>query len=232
MKMTVLQTGGDFEVNTYIVPLNDNNVFVVDPADCEFCGDRFKVVNHLKENGLNPVAVVLTHGHFDHVTGLKDFRATYPDVPILIHVDDRGYISENSEFVQGNHLKLIRDGMRILPYVTNLPPPTEYLLSDKTLGILDCFKGKEPELIESLNKWTVLWTPGHTPGGVCLYNAEEKTLISGDTIFYQGVGRWDRPLADEEMLMESVRRVYRTIPGDTRVYPGHELYGFELKENF
>ncbi|MBQ1834050.1 MAG: MBL fold metallo-hydrolase, partial [Treponema sp.] len=74
MKIDLIATGPLY-VNSYIVPLCGNDVFVVDPADCLYSEDRFSVVKRLKEKNLNPVAVILTHGHFDHVSGIKDFKS-------------------------------------------------------------------------------------------------------------------------------------------------------------
>ena len=74
-----------------------------------------------------------------------------------------------------------------------------------------------------LSPFTVIHTPGHTPGSICLYWPEEKVLISGDTLFEMGYGRTDLPGGDFMQLMNSLERLFK-LPADTKVYPGHGDY--------
>lgn len=229
MELNVFQTG-PLAVNSYVVELTPKNVFVVDPADCAFSGDRFTIINYLNEKKLNPAAVILTHGHFDHVSGLKDFKTAFPNVPVLIHQADKDFIGQNSLALQKKSLSLM-DFEDFLPSVTSLPEPTEFLQKDFVLGDLKCFSNCEAEVIKSLKEWKILHTPGHTKGSVCLYNQTEKKLLSGDCVFYHSYGRTDLPSGDENEMQDTLRWIYKNLSGDTKVYPGHDYYGFNLSEN-
>ncbi len=200
-------------VNTCVVRLEGSRVFVVDPAACEFCGDAALITDFLHDEGLEPVAVVLTHGHFDHVSGLPALRSRYPDIPIYIHRLDASFIGRDSALRQGVHLALM-DFAAFVPVVSNLPEATAFLEDGEAV-----FDG-----------WRVLHTPGHTEGCCCLYNAERKCLISGDTLFYHSFGRTDLPGGDERAMKKSLRRLSEELPLDTLVYPGHERYAFPLVE--
>ena len=214
--IAVLHTG-PFGVNTCVVRLEGSRVFIVDPAACAFCGDESRITDFLRDEGLDAVAVVLTHGHFDHVCGLPQLRSSFPEIPILIHKRDAGFIGRNSTETQAAHLAPLRFAA-FLPAVTDLPEATAFL-EDGALSFNALFEG-----------WQVLHTPGHTEGSCCLYNKERKCLISGDTLFYRSCGRTDLPGGDELAMEQSLRRLYAELPADTAVYPGHERYGFPLKE--
>ena len=229
MKIDSVATG-PYYVNTYIVPLCGNDVFVVDPADCLYSEDRFSVVKRLKEKNLNPVAVILTHGHFDHVSGIKDFKSEYPDVPILIHRADAAFIGPMSEDLQERSLSEM-SFLEFLPTVTNLPAPNGFLEEGKTLAALDVFSSCTQGTRDALSEWEIISTPGHTPGSICLYNQVQKLLISGDTLFYMAYGRTDLPLGDEAQLTKSIASLHRIVHPDALVYPGHEYYGFPFGEN-
>ena len=93
MSLTVINTGV-FSVNSLVVPVGDgqggegNKCFVVDPAGCSLTGDENKIVDYLKREGLQCVEIVLTHFHFDHITGIAPVKAAFPDASIAIHEDD------------------------------------------------------------------------------------------------------------------------------------------------
>lgn len=236
--MELLRTG-PLKVNSFIVPLVRNFVFIVDPAGCRFSRDSNVISDYLKENNLVPVAVVLTHGHFDHVAGLPFICSSWPSLAVVIHKNDSNLIGADSKDEQSRHLELM--GFEVfLPFVSELPGATGFLEDNKTLWdaihaqLEQQFSGDEElfaELKEKAEQWVVLHTPGHTTGSCCLYNEMERLLISGDTVFYHSWGRCDLPGGNEMEMGKSLLRVAENVEDDTLVYPGHDMCGFKLEEN-
>ncbi|WP_407425198.1 MBL fold metallo-hydrolase [Treponema sp.] len=231
MNLHLLRTG-PLAVNTYIVPLSDSEVFVVDPADCAFSDDEGSVVSFLKSNNLKPVAVILTHGHFDHISGLPSLVKSFPGIPVAIHKKDSALIGSLSADLQ--NISLSQMGFtQFLPFVSDLPDATHFLEDFKILSqVFENYSGFSEEAKTSLSKWQVLHTPGHTEGSVCLYNEEDLTLLSGDTVFYHSWGRTDLYGGSESKIRKSLLKILDYCEENTKVYPGHDHNGFLLKDNF
>lgn len=223
----IIPTGPFFE-NSLIVSLSGNfengsDVFAVDPASCDFSSDKKQISSFLQEHQLNLVAVVLTHGHFDHVAGLPFLKELYPSVPVLIHKEDSAFIGAQSQVAQKEILNLM-DFEEFLPYVSNLPNADYFLEDSKTLFSYVKVSGME--------NWQIIHSPGHTKGSCCFYNESEKILIAGDTIFYHSWGRCDLPGGSEFEIQQSLKNIYKKVPKDTLVFSGHNECGYFLGENF
>ena len=203
-KIHIIRTGF-LSVNTLVVPLEGKACFVIDPAACAGSGDKNKIIDYLHDKKLDCKAIILTHSHFDHITGIAELKKAFPDAKIAIHK------AEANELINPpgpmNRSVLGFFGMReILGEVAD-QPAADTILTD---GM-------------DLNGWKVIHTPGHTPGSICLYNESEKTLISGDTMFaYGGYGRTDMYGGDEAQIMHSLALLRERIPAGTHVYPGHD----------
>lgn len=226
--MKAIQTG-PIQVNTWIVPLAGNDVFIVDPAGSSITGDSTAITSYLAQNHLTPVAVVLTHGHFDHVIGLSVIKHAYPSIKIAIHQDDKDALGPQAEFFHRQCLAPM-GGLSILPALTDLPQ-ADFILSDT--DTLDKFFTQDfcsIEDVKAFSEWKVIHTPGHTEGSICLYNQTQKKLISGDTVFFQSYGRCDLFGGSESKMQASLARLKKIIPGDTQVFPGHDYSGFLLSE--
>lgn len=208
--MHVIRTG-ILSVNTLIVELEDKNCFVVDPAACSLSNDQNKITDYLKNKKLNCCGILLTHSHFDHVMGIQQIKAAYPQAKIAIHEAEFAEF-QNPPGPMGKACLQFFGASQLIDEVAK-QPSAELALKDGQL-----YYG-----------WKVIHTPGHTPGSICLYNEKDKLLISGDTLFdYGGYGRTDMAGGDEMQIMNSLQRLRNEIPKGTKVYPGHDSFGFSF----
>lgn len=161
---------------------------VVDPGD-----QGEQVARWLVEKGLEAEAVLLTHGHFDHILGIPGLREEWPDLPVYCHPADLGEGDTTSLF--GQRFPTVRSFGDITPYRE---------------GDVVNVAGIAVEVLE---------TPGHTPGSVTL--RAENVLFTGDTLFAGSMGRTDFPGGDEGEIMRSLKRLGE-LEGDYQVLPGHE----------
>lgn len=151
-------------------------------------------IRELKEEGLNVDYILLTHGHFDHILGLNEILSIFPKAKIYLSKEDECLVKE------GNKEILSSFGIPLSLY--SIPSPFIY--------------NDYPSL---LGPFTIIKTPGHTKGGVCLYNSEENILFSGDTLFDGGEGRTDLG-GNWKELLESLKKL-SALSDNTTVFPGH-----------
>ena len=231
MRLTPVPSG-ILQVNTWIVPLTGSKALVIDPAACKFSHDETAILSYLDKNRLEPCGFLLTHGHFDHITGTRILKDRFPNCKIAVHKKDAPMCGSQARAVQG----AVFDSMGLsylYESIENLPDADILISGGETLDRVFAAEEKnDMPLLNSLKEWKVIHSPGHTPGSVCIYNAAEKTLISGDTVFYHSWGRTDLPGGNDAEMMQSFSMLSKTLPPDTLVYPGHETYGFTLGGNF
>ena len=185
-------------IKTFVKPpIDNNNYLIIDEhskeaalIDCSCFDDE--ILTELEDLGANLKYVLLTHGHFDHITGLND---TDEDVKVLMHQNDMEWIKELNTYLP----------MIGMPSMKT--PRIDGFLKDG-----DVIKLGDLEI-------KVIHTPGHTQGGVCFY--VENNLFSGDTIFKESVGRCDLPGGDYNQIIDSIEERIFTLPEDTIIYPGH-----------
>ena len=188
MEISVLRLG-QIGTNCYIFrDENSKKCGVVDPGD-----QGEQVAEWLKKQGLEPEAVLLTHGHFDHILGIPGLRKEWPSLPVYCHPADMG--DGDASRVFGQSFPTVRSFGNITPY-----------REGDAVNVAGC-------------RVEVLETPGHTPGSVTLRAGD--VLFTGDTLFAGSMGRTDLPGGDEGQIMRSLRRLYE-LEGDYQVLPGHE----------
>ena len=159
--------------------------------------DPRRMLDYIEADSLTLEKVVLTHAHVDHIAGLAEVQQKFPGVPILIHEAERDF--------PGDAALNLSLGLAD-PIVA--PDPTGTLTHGDTLKL-------HGHIFE------VRHTPGHSPGGIALYNAGHKVAIVGDALFPGSIGRTDFPTSNHEQLITAIRRQLYTLPDDTRVLPGH-----------
>jgi glyoxylase-like metal-dependent hydrolase (beta-lactamase superfamily II) len=231
MNLTVIPSGF-LSVNTIFIPLAGTDaqsgsrgipVVVVDPGD-ERC------VSELAQRNMEPLAVVLTHGHFDHVLGLGAVKKHFPAIPVAVHTADKILFGTGMPEKTAKSLLGLGLEQEIVDLLQSLPEADMCLAEGTTLDALFSGAGNAA-FAQAAAAWRVLETPGHTPGSVCLYNESAHTLISGDTMFEGTWGRTDLPGGNDKTMVRSLKRLFSELPGNTGVYPGHGNTGFTLAEN-
>lgn len=195
---------GSMGTNCYIAVNEENGgCFLVDPAAWPP-----ELSSHIRAGGKKPLAVLLTHGHFDHIMGLDGLLREY-DIPV--------YAFESEKEVL-NSARLNLSAMMAGAYTFS---DARYVKDGQILDI----GGVQIRVIH---------TPGHTAGGCCYHIPEENVLFSGDTLFRASVGRTDLPTGSMGELVRSVREKLMVLPEETKVYPGHmeeTTIGYEKRYN-
>ncbi|NCB92534.1 MAG: MBL fold metallo-hydrolase [Clostridia bacterium] len=167
-----------------------SEMIIIDPAD------RADLIeNKVQQMEGKPVAILLTHGHFDHMMAADDVRDIY-GVPVIAFAGEQKVLTDpeiNLSASWASSYVLLAD---------------QWVLDKAKLNLA----GFEIE---------VLHTPGHTQGSCCFYLKDEEVLFSGDTLFAGSVGRTDFPTSSGASMKESVARLLKELPEETRVFPGH-----------
>jgi len=183
-------TIGPLETNAYlVVDEGSRQALLIDPG----LGSE-GIADVIRDERLELAAIINTHGHFDHVCGNAFFKAK-TGAPVLIHGDDAVMMRQAAE-------QALAFGFQV-----TTPPPPDRLLSEGD------------EVVVGENRLRVLHTPGHTPGGICLYG--HGVVFVGDALFAGSIGRTDLPGGSTEVLLASIRRKLLALPDETVVYPGH-----------
>lgn len=195
---------GEFQVNCSVIWGEAKQALVVDPGS-----DAEVILNFLDEHNLEVAAYLLTHGHVDHVSAVAALCEARP-APVAIHPADGSWaFGEANEFV---------------PYYGSPDRPARL---EREL--------EEGQTWEDADlTYSVIETPGHTPGGVCFLFPEDNALIVGDTLFAGSVGRTDLPGGNSRVLKESLKRLQK-MDDNITVYPGHgpaTTIGREKQTNF
>ena len=197
-------TLGMVATNCYlIINKETKEALLIDPAD-----NALRISNVIEENVCTLKAILLTHGHFDHIMALNELKKRY-NVPVYAHEEEEDVLKQSS---------LNMSGMIGQIYTTQADI---YVKDGEHLKLAGL------DII-------VLHTPGHTKGGVCYYLPEEKVLMSGDTLFHCSIGRTDFPTGSMSQLVRSVKEQLFVLPDDVQVYPGHDIFksiGYEKLYN-
>lgn len=184
---------GPFETNCYVVaPEGSGDCWIVDAS----FGPE-PMIGFVRQQGLRPAALVLTHAHVDHIAGVGAVLAAFPGTPVWVHSAEREWLNDP-----------------MLNLSEAMGAPVTAPGPDATLE-----HGQKLTLAGSA--WRVLHTPGHSPGGITLYSADSHVALVGDALFAGSIGRTDFPGSDFATLASSIRTHLYSLPDSTRVLPGH-----------
>jgi len=194
MKISCLMVG-PLEANCYLLADEAGEAAViVDPG-----GDADLIVEHCENEGLEPVAIVCTHAHADHIAGVPALKERYPEAALCIGEADAETLADP-----------VRNLTAMLGESARMPSADRRLAEGDAVEFGAC-------------RLRVLHTPGHTQGGICLAaeGQQPPVVLCGDLVFAAGVGRTDLPGGDWDALRRSIREKIFALPDDTVLLPGH-----------
>jgi hydroxyacylglutathione hydrolase len=197
-------TGGDLATNGYLLEGRDGTICFDAPEG---------MARELMRTSTRPVALVLTHGHFDHIWDSYLVQHDH-NCPVFVHSADSPMVVDTS------YVKMFG----VTQTITS-PTALEYFKVPE--------QGAAPFLCAG-EEFQMFHIPGHSPGSVVFYHPGLGVLISGDTLFCGGVGRWDLPGGSRTALLQGLQKHLVSLPPETRVYAGHGPHttiGHELETN-
>jgi hydroxyacylglutathione hydrolase len=184
---------GALQTNCYVVWNDKNQCLVIDPGE-----EGEKIISFLKDKQLKPLAILLTHAHFDHIGAVDVLREKY-SIPLYVHEKEAKWLLD--PVLNGSQLFMMGEMIRL--------KPADYVLTSE-----DTLK------IENFNL-ELFATPGHSPGSISFYIKEMNAVIAGDTLFMGSIGRTDLPGGNHKELLASIHDNLLVLPEETAVLPGH-----------
>lgn len=182
---------GPTATNAYVIACpTTKEAAIVDPG----IDSAESIKNYIEQSNLEPIMILLTHSHWDHIGNVEKLKQYY-NIPVYIHPNDLGNLQNPGS-----------DGLPLWEKIE--AADANEFLNDGLVIII----GKL--------QLEVIYTPGHTPGGVCLYDKQNGVLFSGDTLFKGSIGNLSFPTADSNKMWTSLERLSR-LPPKTVVYSGH-----------
>lgn len=206
------------KIEKFVVnPLQENSWVVSDETgECVFIDPGFyyddefdEIRDYILSHNLNPVKILNTHCHFDHLMGVGFVRKEF-GIPFYAHPDDNFWVEKAVEQAR--------------MFGFEMPPvePADGFFNDNDQV---CFGNSVLEIIH---------VPGHSPGHVAFYHAESASLLAGDVLFYGSIGRTDLPGGHYQTLISAIKNRLFVLPAETKVYCGHgpeTTLGFEMRNN-
>lgn len=164
---------------------------IVDPGT-----DATQIKNIITRLEVKPQAIILTHTHFDHIGAVDEIRDEY-DIPVYVSPEESDWLTDPGKNLSG------RNGLNITAR------PAEHLFNPEEIITIGDFS------------FTVVSTPGHSPGSVSFIFADDEVIFSGDALFAGTIGRTDLPGSEPDKLVPAVKKELLSLPEDYKVYPGH-----------
>lgn len=186
---------GPFAVNTYIIVTSANNGILIDPG-CSNAKEEKELLTYIKSNNINIHSLLNTHAHIDHIMGNAWAFKQFNVLPQLHKLDAYNFERAIS-FAQ----------LYEFPY-TPSPEPKQWLAQGDVVQVDDI-------------TLQVYFTPGHSSGSISFYEKKSNTLISGDVLFKNSIGRTDLPGGDFDVLMATIGKLLSTFSAETLILSGH-----------
>lgn len=201
-------TFSPFQENTYILYDNTKQCVIIDPG-CYDENERRRLVEFIESRELNPVRLLNTHGHLDHIFGNK-FVAEKYNLQVESHKDEQQVIEYSAIAAQSYGLQLEQSPR------------------------ISVFWDEGDSVTFGDSELKVFFTPGHSPASISFYSEKDNFIIGGDVLFRLSIGRTDLPGGNFETLSHSIKTKFYTLPDETKVYSGHgevTTVGYEKQHN-
>lgn len=189
-------TFNEFFENTYIVACRESKLCIIIDPGCNNADEFIELETLINKEGLEPILLINTHCHLDHIFG-NAWAVDKYDIPLHFHEDELP-VQQSFQIVASHY------GFKVDP----TPPADEFLAIEKPIRFGEV-------------QFDLLFTPGHSPGSVSLWNKADGYVISGDVLFKNSIGRTDLPGGDFDLLMRSLNKTMMSLPDQTIVYSGH-----------
>ena len=184
-----------FYENTYLLASSNLETIILDPG-CYEDFEKKELTDFIKTNKLKPIAIINTHCHIDHVLG-NDYLKKLYEIPLWIPAMEKNVLKSVSNYAPTMGIQNYREAQ-----------------PDKLLGEKDV-------ITFGTDKLEILYAPGHSEGHLMFYHAADKSLMAGDVIFRESIGRTDLPGGDFKTLEESIKNQVYSLPEAVKIYPGH-----------
>lgn len=189
---------GPVQTNCYIVSNKQKECIIFDPGE-----ESAKIIKELRNNHYKPLAIFLTHTHFDHIGAVDAIRELY-DLPLYVHEKEVNWLNDPVKNGSGKYAELPN-------YIVNLPDKEHIIRQEQVIEI-------------GSFKFNAVFTPGHSPGSISYIFEDDGFAIVGDTLFERSIGRTDLIGGSLEVLLKSIHEKLLTLPENTIIYPGHGSY--------
>ncbi|WP_042473817.1 MBL fold metallo-hydrolase [Bacillus ndiopicus] len=189
---------GPIQTNCYIVSNINKQCLIFDPGE-----EGERLIREIKANQLKPLAIFLTHTHFDHIGAVNELRDAF-DIPVYVHEKEVDWLADPMKNGSGKYAELPN-------YVVD-KPKEEHIIRKEQVFNIENFVFK------------AVFTPGHSPGSISYIFEEEGFAIVGDTLFEGSIGRTDLIGGSMPVLLQSIHDKLLSLAEDTIIYPGHGDY--------
>lgn len=184
---------GPLQTNCYVLTKKDRTCLIFDPGE-----ESDKLNSYIQQQQLKPLAIILTHAHFDHIGAVDDIREEY-GIPVYIHEKEADWLVDPA----------LNGSLKYEMIKTVRGKPADHLIA------------REQEMMVGDFRFQIFETPGHSPGSISLFFEDDQLVISGDALFNGSIGRTDLPFGNHNQLLKSIHDKLLVLPEETIVLPGH-----------
>lgn len=184
---------GPLQTNCYVLSKDDRTCLIIDPGE-----EGEKLSSFIREKKWQPLAIILTHAHFDHIGAVDEIRDEF-SIPVYIHEKEADWLLDPA----------LNGSSRYEMIKTIKGKPADHLIAAEQIINIGNFA------------FQVYETPGHSPGSISFYFEDADLVIAGDALFNGSIGRTDLPGGNHDQLLKSIHDKLLVLPEETIVLPGH-----------